>query len=98
MELIPLIMVIPFFQNDLYWRFLYVSCNAFIWRRRQNKNLALFPRKSVCHAFQNRRSTIILCIPIQLQWDPLCFRTPFSMGIHANGNCGSPLWTEEGGW
>jgi predicted GH43/DUF377 family glycosyl hydrolase len=31
------------------------------------------------------------------QWDnPVVLQALVSMGIHAIGNCGSPLWTEEG--
>lgn len=68
----------------------------------QNKNLALFPRKvNGKYAMLSRIDGVnnyVMFSDRQTQWDkPILIQEPrFSWEFTQIGNCGSPLWTEEG--
>jgi hypothetical protein len=81
-ELIPLIMVIPFFQNDLYW-FLYVSCNAFIWAPK----MALFIQEKVPFP-ESTGQQLSYVFDTATVGQSVAKFVPW---VARNGNCGSSL-------
>jgi hypothetical protein len=80
-------MVIPFFQNDLYWRFLYVSCNAFM-RALKIKTWHYSQENKGKYAMLSRIDGVnnyLMYSDTATQWDnPLCFRSPVFHGNYAN--------------